>query len=65
MKILSIRALRGPSIYHNQPCIIMRLDIEELEERPSNTIDGFRARLEAKLPSPSPWGGRSARRMSE
>ncbi len=51
MKILSIRALRGPSIYHNQPCILMRLDLEELEGRPSNTIDGFRARLEAKLPS--------------
>ena len=51
MKILSIRALRGPSIYHNQPCILMRLDLEELEGRPSNTLHGFRARLEAKLPS--------------
>ncbi|MHC5027687.1 MAG: cyanophycin synthetase [Planctomycetota bacterium] len=51
MKILAIRALRGPSIYHNKPCVLMRLDLEAMEQRPSDTIDGFRERLEALLPT--------------
>ena len=51
MKLLTIRALRGPNIYHNKPCILMKVDLEEMEERPSNTIPDFRARLEAVLPS--------------
>ena len=51
MKLLTMRALRGPNIYHNKPCILMRVDLEEMEERPSNTLPDFRARLEVKIPS--------------
>ena len=51
MKILAIRALRGPSIHHNKPCILMRLDLEDMEQRPSDTLDRFRDRIEALLPS--------------
>ena len=51
MKILAIRALRGPSIHHNQPCIFMRLDIDDMEQRPSDTLDRFRDRIEALLPT--------------
>jgi cyanophycin synthetase len=51
MQLLTIRALRGPNIYHNKPCILMRVDLEEMEERPSSTMDGFRARLEAVMPT--------------
>ncbi len=51
MKILDIHALRGPNIYHNKPCIIMRLDLEEMEQRPSDTIPNFRERIEKIIPS--------------
>lgn len=53
MKILSIQALRGPNIWsvRRKKLIQMRLDLEELEERPTNKIDGFGTRLEAMFPS--------------
>lgn len=53
MKILSIQALQGPNIWSVQrkKLIQMRLDIEELEERPTNKIEGFGKRLEAMFPS--------------
>lgn len=53
MKIESIQVLRGPNIWsiRRKKLIQMRLDLEELEERPSNTIPGFRERLERLLPS--------------
>ncbi|MEN3045288.1 MAG: cyanophycin synthetase [Candidatus Hydrothermales bacterium] len=52
MKILEMRALRGPNIYHlRKPCIFMLIDIGELEERPTNKIKGFRENLEKTLPS--------------
>ena len=53
MKILKIQALRGPNIWsiRRQKLIQMRLDLEELEERPTDKIDGFRERLENLLPS--------------
>lgn len=45
--------MRGPNYWsirrHN--LIVMVLDLEELEERPTNKIDGFRERLEALLPT--------------
>ncbi len=53
MNIISINAMRGPNYWsirrHN--LIVMVLDLEELEERPTNKIDGFRERLEALLPT--------------
>ena len=51
MKLLTIRALRGPNIYHHKPCILMKVDLEEMEEQPSDTLPDFRARLEAIIPS--------------
>ncbi len=53
MKILSVQALRGPNIWsvNRKKLIQMRLDLEEMEERPTNKVDGFLERLEAMFPS--------------
>jgi cyanophycin synthetase len=53
MKIDKIQALRGPNIWSVQrkKLIQMRLDLEELEERPTNKIEGFRERIEAMFPT--------------
>jgi cyanophycin synthetase len=53
MKILKIQALRGPNIWsiNRKKLIQMRLDLEELEELPTNKIKGFRERIEALMPS--------------
>ncbi len=51
MRILEHRALRGPNYYSRYLAIYMRLDIEELEERPSDRVEGLAERLEALLPT--------------
>ncbi len=53
MKILSIQALRGPNIWsvRRKKLIQMRLDLEDMEQRPSNLVDGFADRLEAMFPT--------------
>lgn len=51
MKITDIRALRGANYYSRYPVIYMQVDLGELEKRPSDTIPGFRARVEKILPS--------------
>lgn len=53
MKILKIQALRGPNIWsvYRKKVIQMRLDLEEMEDYPTNKIDGFRQRIEALIPS--------------
>ena len=53
MKILKIQALRGPNIWSikRKKLIQMRLDLEEMEQFPTNKIEGFRERLEIMLPS--------------
>lgn len=51
MKILEIRALRGANYYSKYPVIYMQVDIGELEEKPSDTIPGFRAKIEKILPT--------------
>ena len=53
MKILKIQALRGPNIWSVQrkKLIQMRLDLEEMEQFPTNKIEGFRERIEAMFPS--------------
>lgn len=52
-KILQIKVLSGPNIWSNyhKKLIVMRLDIGELENYPSNKITGFAERLEKTLPS--------------
>ena len=53
MQILEIKVLRGPNYWSvRRPKLIqMKLDLEELEQRPTNTIPGFAERLKAVLPS--------------
>jgi cyanophycin synthetase len=53
MKILKTQTLRGPnywSIRHHK-LIVLRLDLEDLADRPSNTIPGFYEGLIETLPS--------------
>jgi cyanophycin synthetase len=53
MKILGIQVLRGPNIWsiNRKKLIQMRLDLEEMEERPTNLIEGFGERIEKLIPS--------------
>ncbi|MBB3190388.1 cyanophycin synthetase [Halomonas cerina] len=51
MNILEHRALRGPNYYSRYLVIFMRLDIGELEERPSDTVPGIVERLLGLLPT--------------
>lgn len=53
MKIIKVQALSGPNIWSIQrkKLIQMRLDLEEIEQFPTNKIDGFRERIEAMLPT--------------
>jgi cyanophycin synthetase len=51
MKIEHIQVLSGPNCWSTRPCIQMRLNIGELEELPTNKIDGFASRIKEFLPS--------------
>lgn len=53
MKILKVQALRGPNIWSVQrkKLIQMRLDLEEMEQFPTNKIEGFLERIEAMFPT--------------
>ena len=53
MKIEKIQVLRGPNIWsiRRKKLIQMRLDLEELENFPTNKIEGFRENIESLLPS--------------
>ena len=53
MKILKTQTLRGPNYWSigYKKLIVMRLDLEDLAERPSNTIEGFYVGLGSILPS--------------
>ena len=53
MKILEIRTLRGPNYWSGywKKLIIMRLDIEDYEDKPTNKIEGFYERMVEVMPS--------------
>jgi cyanophycin synthetase len=53
MEIRSINAMRGPNYWsvRRHKLIVMVLDLQEMEELPSNKIPGFRERLEAMFPT--------------
>lgn len=52
MKIIEIKVLRGPNYWSvRRPKLIqMKLDLEEMEQLPSNKIPGFKEKLEKLLP---------------
>jgi len=53
MKILELKALRGANYWSNRwkKLIVMNLDIEDYEEKPSDKIPGFTDRLKELMPS--------------
>lgn len=53
MQILEIRTLRGPNYWSGywKKLIIMRLDIEAYEDKPTDKLDGFYDRMVGALPS--------------
>jgi cyanophycin synthetase len=53
MKILEIRTLRGPNYWSGywKKLIIMRLDIEDYEQKPTDKIENFYERMMEVLPS--------------
>ncbi|MBW8049679.1 MAG: cyanophycin synthetase [Cytophagales bacterium] len=52
MKILEIKAMRGPNYWsvRRHKLIVMRLDLEDMDHRPTNKIRGFYGRLKKMLP---------------
>ena len=53
MKIIEIKVLKGPNYWSiRRPKLIqMKLDLEEMEQRPTNSINGFKDRLEKLFPT--------------
>lgn len=53
MEIVQIRVTNGPNYWsiRRHKLIVMLLDLQEMEERPSNTVPGFLERLKAMMPS--------------
>lgn len=53
MQILEIRTLRGPNYWSGywKKLIIMRLDIGDWEDKPTDKLDSFYERMVAVLPS--------------
>ena len=56
MNIIDIRVMRGPNYWsiRRHKLIVMKLDIEELEDAPTNKIPGFSVRLEKEFPTMFP-----------
>ncbi|QHI38144.1 Cyanophycin synthetase [Kordia antarctica] len=53
MEIRSINAMRGPNYWsvRRHKLIVMVLDLQEMEQSPTNKVDGFGDRLKAMFPS--------------
>jgi len=53
MKVLEIKVLKGPNYWsvRRTKLIQMKLDLEDLEQKPTNLIPGFRERLEKMFPT--------------
>jgi cyanophycin synthetase len=53
MRIVEIKVMRGPNYWsiRRSKLIQMRLDLEDMEQKPTDKIKGFRQRLEKLLPS--------------
>ncbi len=52
MKILELKVMKGPNYWSvkRHKLIVMLLDLEDMEQKPTNTIAGFRERIEAMFP---------------
>src|SRR5215212_2993969 len=52
MKVIEVRVLRGPNYWSvRRPKLIqMKIDLEEMEEKPSDKIPGFKDNLQKLLP---------------
>ena len=53
MKIIEVKILRGPNYWSvRRPKLIqMKIDLEEMEDFPTNKLDGFKEKLEQLLPT--------------
>ncbi len=53
MKIIEIKVMRGPNYWsiRRRKLIVMKIDLEDIENFPTNKIDGFCERMENILPS--------------
>ncbi|HMY20434.1 MAG TPA: acetate--CoA ligase family protein, partial [Polyangium sp.] len=51
MKLLETRVYRGPNLYGYRPVIRLTIDLEELEQYPSDKIPGFTERLISAMPT--------------
>lgn len=51
MEMKTIRAMRGPNHFSRYQVIFMKLDLGELESRPSNMVPGFKERLAELIPT--------------
>ncbi len=53
MKIIDIKVMKGPNYWsvRRHHLIVMRLDLEEMEERPTNLIEGFLERMKVMFPT--------------
>lgn len=53
MKILEIKVMRGPNYWSNyrKKLIVSKLDLEDLEDSPTNHVNTFSERLEKLIPS--------------
>ncbi len=51
MKRIEMRALRGPNYYSKDPVIFMKLDLQELEMKPTDLVPGFKENIAKMMPS--------------
>lgn len=53
MKILDIKVMKGPNYWSNKrhKLIVMRLDLEDMEQKPTNKVPGFGERLQKMFPT--------------
>ena len=53
MKIVEIKVLKGPNYWsvRRTKLIQMKLDLQEMEQRPTHVLAGFRERLEKMFPT--------------
>lgn len=51
MKLLETRVYRGPNLYGYRPVIRLTIDLEDLEQYPSDKLPGFTERLIAEIPT--------------